>query len=397
LKRAARFSHFRRGPPFLKKEEFSMKRMFLLPLIAAFSLAAQTSRTAHPTIVIPLQPAVEKPTGIFPAKMRTAYSFNLVANKGKGQVIGIVDAFDDPNIESDLGVFTKHFSLAACTTANGCFQKIYATGTAPAKNSNWSTEISLDVEWSHAIAPQAKIMLVEASGQTNAELYQAVDVAVANGATVVSMSWATDEYSGETSDDTHFNVPNVTFVAAAGDSGHQSLYPAASPYVVAVGGTDLTLTSGGLWQTETAWSDSGGGVSAYEPEPTYQGGVQSTGFRGIPDVAYDADPSTGIPIYDTVGIYKLLGWIEIGGTSMGAPEWSALFAIANSMRAAASKTALNQVQFDLYPIAADFHDIVSGTNGTCGALCTAGAGYDFVTGLGSPMANEIIPALVAAP
>ena len=375
-----------------------MKRVCLLPLIAASPLMAQTSRGAHPTIVIPPQSNVlGKPTGIFPAQMQTAYGFNLVANQGKGQVIGIVDAFDDPNIESDLKVFAKQFSLSACTTANGCFQKVYATGTKPKKNSNWSSEISLDVEWSHAIAPQAKIMLVEASGQTNAELYQAVDVAVANGATVVSMSWATDEYSGETSDDTHFNVPHVTFVAASGDSGHQSLYPAASPYVVAVGGTALTLTSGGAWQSEIAWSGSGGGISAYEPEPSYQATAQTSGFRGIPDVAYDADPSTGVPIYDTVGIYGLLGWVEIGGTSMAAPEWSALFAIANSMRAAESKSALNQVQFDLYPIAADFHDIVSGTNGTCGALCTAGPGYDFVTGLGSPMANEIIPALVAAP
>jgi len=364
---------------------------------AALPLMAQTSGVAHPMIVIPPQPlALGKPTGIFPAQMQTGYGFNLVANRGKGQVIGIVDAFDDPNIESDLGVFTKQFKLPACTTANGCFQKVYATGTKPKKNSNWSSEISLDVEWSHAIAPQAKIMLVEAAGQSNADLYQAVDVAVQNGATVVSMSWATDEYSGETSDDSHFNVPNVTFVAAAGDSGQQSLYPAASPYVVAVGGTELTLTTGGAWESETAWSDSGGGVSAYEPEPVYQAGVQNTGFRGIPDVAYDADPSTGVPIYDSVGIYGLFGWVEVGGTSMAAPEWSALFAIANSMRAAASKSALTQVQFDLYPIASDFHDIVSGTNGTCGAVCTAGPGYDFVTGLGSPMANEIITALVAA-
>jgi|HubBroStandDraft_1064217.scaffolds.fasta_scaffold06391_4 subtilase family serine protease len=375
-----------------------MKRMCLLPLIAAFSLMAQSTRIAHPTIVIPPQPdALGKPSGIFPAKMRIAYGFNLVANKGKGQAIGIVDAFDDPNIESDLGVFTKQFGLAACTTANGCFEKIYATGSAPAKNSNWSSEISLDVEWSHAIAPQAKIMLVEASGQTTTELYQAVDVAVQNGATVVSMSWAFDEYSGETSDDSHFNVPNVTFVAASGDSGHQSLYPAASPYVVAVGGTELTVGSTGAWESETAWSGSGGGTSAYEPEPSYQASSQNTGFRGIPDVAYDADPSTGVPIYDSVGIYGLLGWVEVGGTSMAAPEWSALFTIANSMRVAASKSTLNQVQFDLYPIEADFHDIVSGTNGSCGAQCTAGPGYDFVTGLGSPMANEIIPALVAAP
>src|SRR5580704_4042548 len=135
-----------------------MKRMCLLPLMAAFSLMAQPSGGARPTIVIPPQPAgLGKPTGIFPAKMRTAYGFNLVANQGAGQVIGIVDAFDDPNIESDLGVFTKQFSLPACTTANGCFQKVYATGIAPKKNANWASEISLDVEWSHAIAPQTKI------------------------------------------------------------------------------------------------------------------------------------------------------------------------------------------------------------------------------------------------
>ena len=237
-----------------------MKRMCFLPLMAAFSLAAQTVPSAHPTIVIPPQPAKSKPTGIFPAQMKTAYGFNLVSNKGKGQIIGIVDAYDDPNIESDLGVFTKQFSLPACTTANGCFQKIYATGTAPKKNSNWATEISLDVEWSHAIAPQAKIMLVEASGQTNAELYQAVDVAVQNGATIVSMSWGTDEYSGETSDDSHFNVPHVTFVAAA---GRQRPSVDLSRGVALRGGSGrhrIDDHSNGAWESETAWSDSGGGT-----------------------------------------------------------------------------------------------------------------------------------------
>lgn len=365
-------------------------------LALALPLMAQSTRIAHPTIVI-VNEALSKPKGIFPAHMRSAYGFNLIANHGAGQVIGIVDAFDDPNIESDLGVFTNEFKLPACTTANGCFQKIYATGTKPPKNANWATEISLDVEWSHAIAPQAKIMLVEASGQSNAELYQAVDVAVQNGASVVSMSWGTNEYSGEVSDDSHFNVPHVTFVAASGDSGHGAIYPAASGFVVAVGGTALTLNASGAWQSETAWSGSGGGTSAYEPEPSYQASAQTTGQRGIPDVAYDADPSTGVPIYDSVGIIGLLGWVEVGGTSMAAPEWAALFAIANSKRVAAGKSTLNQVQFDLYPIAADFHDIVSGTNGSCGAECTAGPGYDFVTGIGSPMANEVIRVLAAAP
>jgi len=329
--------------------------------------------------------------------MATAYGFDQIANRGQGQAIGIVDAFDDPKIESDLGTFDRQFGLPVCTTANGCFQKIYATGAPPKTNLNWAAEISLDVEWAHAIAPGASIILVEASGQTNAELYQAVDVAVASGATVVSMSWGTTEYSGEVSDDSHFNVPHVTFVAASGDSGHQSIYPAASPYVVAVGGTSLTLNADGTWASETAWNGSGGGISAYEPEPSYQASAQTTGARGIPDVAYDANPKTGVPIYISQGIYRLIGWLEVGGTSMAAPEWAALFAIANSMRAAASKTPLSQAQFDLYPVSGDYHDIVSGTNGSCGALCTAGPGYDFVTGLGSPRADALIPALVAAP
>lgn len=375
-----------------------MKRLLLL-LTIALPLAAQSIHIVHPTIVIPPQPdALGKPKGFFPSQLRTAYGFNQLANQGQGQVIGIVDAFDDPNIESDLGVFTSEFKLTACTTANGCFQKIYATGTVPPKNTNWAAEISLDVEWAHAIAPQAKIMLVEAAGQTNAELYQAVDVAVANGATVVSMSWGTNEYTGEGSDDTHFNVPHVTFVAASGDSGHGVIYPAASPYVVGVGGTSLTLGTGNVWQSETAWSGSGGGVSAYEPEPSYQAGAQNTGSRGVPDVAYDADPKTGVPIYISVGIYGLLGWVEVGGTSMAAPQWSALFAIANSIRAGAGKSLLNQPQFDLYAFpAADFHDVVSGTNGSCGAQCTAGPGYDYVTGLGSPVGNVVIKALATAP
>ncbi|MGA2131819.1 MAG: S53 family peptidase [Bryobacteraceae bacterium] len=374
-----------------------MRRCYLAILAAALPLLGQTVRLAHPTIVIPPQSnALGKPTGIFPAQMVTAYGFSATSNQGQGQIIGIVDAYDDPKIESDLGVFSTQFGLPSCTTANGCFQKIYATGTAPKPNSNWASEISLDVEWSHAIAPQAKIMLVEASGQTTAELYQAVDVAVANGATVVSMSWGFNEYSEEVDSDSHFTVPGVTFVAASGDSGHGVLYPSASPYVVAVGGTELTLNSNGTWKSEVAWSGSGGGASAYEAEPSYQASAQTTGSRSTPDVAYDADPKTGVPIYISEGIYGLLGWVEVGGTSMASPEWAALFAIANSLRAAGDKAPLNQVQYELYTITADYHDIVSGSNGTCGAECTAGPGYDFVTGLGSPMANLVIPALVAA-
>jgi subtilase family serine protease len=351
------------------------------------------------------RPAASGPTGYTPAQMITAYGFNLVANQGAGQTIALIEAFDDANLEADLGVFDTQFSLPDCTTANGCFTKIYATGTKPGSNKDWALEESLDVEWAHAIAPQAKIMAVEAAGQGTSQLLSAVGVAVSNGATVVSMSFGIDEFSTETTADGRFKTQHVVFVASSGDSGHGVFYPSASPYVVAVGGTTLNLDSNGVWESETAWScksalscellgGSSGGQSAYEPEPAYQNGVQSSGKRGVPDVAYDANPSTGVPIYDSGDG----GWVQVGGTSMGSPQWAALFAIANSMRVADGKANLTKPQQYLYGHAeTDFHDITSGSNGTCGALCTAGTGYDYVTGVGSPQANLIIPALVAEP
>ena len=379
-----------------------------LSLLAAAPVLVQAAevREMHPTIVIPEhQRGLGKPTGFTPAQLQTAYGFDKISNQGKGQIIGIVDAFDDPNIEADLGKFSTQWNLPACTTANGCFKKVYATGTKPKTNDQWSAEISLDVEWAHAMAPQATIMLVEAKGQSSKALYAAVDKAVQMGASVVSMSWGGKETATEVNDDAHFNVTGVTFLVASGDSGHAADYPAASPFVVGVGGTALTAGSTGAWQSETAWScttscssggGSGGGTSAYEPEPSYQASAQNSGKRGIPDVAYDADPSTGVSIYISVGIYGLFGWLEIGGTSMAAPQWASLMAIANSMRVAAGKKTLDQPQNTIYQSAKDLHDITTGTNGTCGAQCKAGPGYDFITGLGSPKADVLIPALVAA-
>ena len=386
-------------------------RNLALLLIAAFPVLAQDTadgpRIARPPIRIyrGARANATGPTGYTPAQMKTGYGFSRVGNEGAGQTIALIDAYDAPTIESDLATFSTQFSLPACTTANGCFTKVYATGTKPPSNADWATETSLDVEWSHAIAPQAKILLVEAAGQTDAELWQAVDAAVSHGATVLSMSFGLPEYNGETSADSHFETAGVTFVAAAGDRGNAAYYPAASPFVVGVGGTDLTLASSGAWQKETAWAcanilacyingGTGGGQSAYEKEPSYQSGVQTSGKRGIPDVAYDADPSTGVSLYDT----GAGGWEQVGGTSMGSPEWAALFAIANSMRVAKGKKTLTQPQQYLYPDAeTDYHDIRSGKNGTCGAVCTAKKGYDYLTGVGSPKANVLIPALVSAP
>lgn len=384
--------------------------VFALPVVAlvvAFPLAAQDNTDilqgySYPPlhrIIVPDASPDAGPTGIFPGKMKVGYGFSAIKKYGGGQVIAIVDAYDDPNAEADLGTFSTTFKLPACTTANGCFKKIKAAGT-PADTTGWTNEIAIDTQWAHAIAPNAKIILVEAKSNSNADLYAAVDLAVSNGATVVSMSWSGGEAANESLSDSHFETANVTFVAASGDAGHGVGYPAASPFVVGVGGTSLTLASTGAWTSETAWNYSGGGVSKYEAEPTYQAGVQTTGKRGIPDVAYDGNPSTGVPAYNSYncGSACYTGWGQWGGTSIGTPQWAALFAIANSGRVAAGKKNLNQPQFLLYPDAeADYHDITSGKNGTCGALCTAGPGYDYVTGLGSPQANLLIPALIAAP
>ncbi len=348
------------------------------------------------------------PSGLSPQRARHAYGFDLVANQGAGQTIGIVDAFDHPNIESDLGVFNTTFGLPACTTSNGCFQKVYASGVRPSTNAGWALEISLDVEWAHAIAPQAKILLVEAASNSFANLLQAVDVAVQNGASVVSMSWGGGEFLSETSyDSAHFAVNGVTFTASSGDSGAGVEYPAASPDVVAVGGTTLNTDKSGNYLGETAWSGSGGGQSAYEAEPLYQANYpipnDPNGLRGVPDVAYDGDPNTGFAVYDSVRYQGQRGWFQVGGTSAGAPQWAALFVIANSVRVAGGKRTLSSANGAVYSAAAgtaygsNFHDITSGTNGSCGTLCTASSGYDYVTGLGSPKANNIIQALANLP
>jgi len=354
---------------------------------------AEASNTAAP------------PSSAFaPNQILLAYGFDQISNQGAKQVIGIVDAYDDPNAEADLGAFSKQYNLPSCTTANGCFKKVFQSGRQPAANSNWSIEISLDVQWVHAIAPQATIVLVETNSNALSDLIGGVDVAVKNGASVVSMSWTSYEFSSETSFDNHFVSNTVTFLAASGDAGTGVNYPASSPYVIGVGGTTLNASSNGTYQNEAAWSGSGGGQSAYEHEPLYQSqfGIPSDSgaHRGVPDVAYDANPTTGYAVYDSYGINGTKGWFQVGGTSAAAPQWAALVAIANSMRVTSRKTNLLSTGTVLYTLAksnaaANFRAVTSGSNGSCGTLCNAMAGYDFVTGLGTPQAPALINALVA--
>jgi len=345
-------------------------------------------------------------TAFSPIKIRHAYGFDAVRNQGAGEVIGIVDAYDEPNVESDLATFDRQFGLAACTSANGCFRKVYERGGRPAAIANWAMEIAVDVEWAHAIAPQARIVLVECASNSMSDLMSGVDVAVRNGASVVSMSWTTGEFSGESQLDNHFAENGVTFVAASGDNGTGVAYPAASPDVVGVGGTTLTTGANGGYASETAWSGSGGGLSAREREPMYQAQFEIPddwrGYRGVPDVSYNANPGTGYAVYNSVGLNGASGWFQVGGTSAATPQWAALVAIADSLRASARKSRLSGTDTPLYALArsnpnGNFHAVTQGSNGTCGPVCDAGAGYDYVTGLGTPQVPAIMAALSTLP
>jgi hypothetical protein len=324
-----------------------------------------------------------------PAQIRKAYQFNQSSYTGAGQTIAIVDAYNNPTTKYDLATFDAQFGLPAPPS----YQKVnqYGGSSAPAFDAGWSLEIALDLEWAHAIAPQANLLLVEANSNSYSDLLTAVDYAAAH-ANIVSMSWGSGEFLAETgaSFDGHFaNHPSVTFVAAAGDSGAPPEWPSISPNVLAVGGTTLKTQSDGTYLSESAWSSGGGGISAYEPKPSYQSSVtQSATNRTGPDVAYNADPNTGYYVYD----YYNGGWWDVGGTSAGAPQWAGLIALADQGRAASGKADLSTSDTlkAIYNMpAGNFHDITTGSNGFA-----AGSGYDLASGRGTPLANLVINSLV---
>ena len=334
------------------------------------------------------------PTGYTPAQVN---AYLGLSGDGSGQIIAIVDAFDYANIAADLNTFSAAFGLPLICGSSGadptdCFAFTKATPQGqPLPNAGWALEIALDVEWAHAVAPRAAILLVEAKTNSNTNLLGGIDYAAQHGANVISNSWLAAEYSGETGDDGHCNLPTAICTAASGDSGNPGGWPAYDPYVVAVGGTTLILGSGGSVVSETAWSGSGGGISLYEVRPPYQDSVNASAHRGMPDVSYDADPNTGFAVYDTVSYHGQSGWFQIGGTSAGAPQWAAIIAVGNQRRAANGDPPLTASSYyahqALYGLSgAELFDVVSGSNGACGDVCTAGAGYDYVTGLGSPRA-----------
>ncbi len=361
---------------------------------------------AHPTFEVGSQVGnTSPPSGAFtPTQIRQAYGFNKIAfgavqGDGTGQTIAIVDAMDDPNIQADLDAFDTQFGLPN-VTVNRVNQSGGTSYPASDSSGGWELEISLDVEWAHAIAPGAQILLVEANSANDADLLAGV-IYAASHASVVSMSWGGSEFDGETSYDSSFSQPGVSYVASSGDYGAPIMWPASSPNVLSVGGTALSVGASGLYASETGWGGSGGGPSAYESRPTYQNGVVTqTTMRANPDVSYDASPYTGFAVYDSVpSTGNGTGWLQVGGTSAGAPQWAALLAIADQGRALSGQSALNssnpqEVMTTLYKNGTTglFHDVTSGTS-TGTPNYSASAGYDYVTGLGSPLADRVVQVL----
>ncbi|HEV3380871.1 MAG TPA: hypothetical protein VG142_07825 [Trebonia sp.] len=340
--------------------------------------------------------AAVTPPGYSPAQMTAHLG---LTGDGKGQTIAIVDAYDDPAIASDAETFSQQYGLPGVCGAGGtpgdCFTlDVQQQSASAGDNADFALETSLDVEWAHAIAPDATIELVEASAGTFAGLFQAVSTAAAGRPAAVSMSWGiNEEFSDETYYDHFCAVTSTVCVVSAGDTGNPGSYPAYNPAVLAVGGTTQNLTASGAVSSELAWDGSGGGQSWVEPEPSYQDAVQSSGMRQMPDVAFDADPATGVAIYDSVPYDGLSGWWEVGGTSLGAPSWSAILADADQLRAASGKAPLTEAGFAaqkaVYSLPSSvLAPVTTGpANGICPDGCTPSAGYDEITGLGSPRAG----------
>ena len=336
------------------------------------------------------------PVGLGPAQIQSAYK--LAGLKSGGRTVAIVDAFDDPKAESDLATFRSTYGLSACTAASGCFKKINENGAAsplPSGDYGWSEEISLDLDAVSSACPDCHILLVEASSANTPDLDKAEDAAAASpGVVAISNSYGGAEASSELSDDAHFQHPGIAITASSGDSGYGVSWPASSQYVTGVGGTTLSTAGNARGWSEAAWSGAGSGCSAYEPKPAWQTDA-GCAKRTVADVSADADPNSGLGVYDTynscgsnglcdfligLGVVQGLdGWAQVGGTSLASPLIASVYALAGNTSA---------ITYGNWPYghAGSLFNVTSGSNGTCSPsyLCSAGAGYDGPTGLGTP-------------
>ena len=318
------------------------------------------------------------PAGFGPSDLRSAY--NITTTGSSSTTIAIVDADGYSGAESDLGVYRAQFGLPACTTANGCFKKVSQTGGTkyPADNVGWSQETALDLDMASAMCPSCKILLVEANSAGFADLAAAEDEAAALGAHVISNSYGGGE-AGSAAYEAAYNKPGIAITVSSGDAGYGVEFPASSPHVISVGGTHLVKASNARGWTETAWVDAGSGCSTVYAKPSWQHDTGCT-KRTVADVSAVADPNTGVAVYGPSS-RRRSAWMVFGGTSVAAPLVGGVY--ANNGGAVTYGS-------DPYAHTGALNDAVGGSNGSCGGtyLCTAVAGYDGPTGLGTPNGNS---------
>jgi subtilase family serine protease len=332
-----------------------------------------------------------------PATIQQAYDFGTSAN-GSGVHIAIVDAYGDPSIVNDAKAFNDKFNILPALELNVNLNIWYPDGTPTSSSSGWAIETALDVEWAHANAPFATIDLVIVPDSSWQHMLDGVNYAIQNlDVAAISMSWGGPEIymsSGTLSDfETAFSTAANQGILLFGASGDQGAYdgthprqltpdyPASSRYVIGVGGTTLTLNSSGDYLSESAWKGSGGGYSTDFQEPSCQtsASIDTGNRRGVPDIAFDADPSTGVYVYCNGK------WYSVGGTSVGAPNWAAISADFYGLTSQALN--LTYLYGNVYGNLNKYHDVTSGNNG----YYTAGNGWDPVTGIGTPDVSQIIP------
>ncbi len=324
-------------------------------------------------------------SGYGPADIASAYQLDVTG--GVGQTIAIVDAFDNPKVEADLAAYRAAWGLPACTSANGCFRKVNQRGgaTPPRPDPGWGVEIALDVQAVSAACPNCHILLVEADSPSFTNIGKSVNTAVRLGADVVSNSYGGAEFNGILKlAAAYYTHPGVAQVASSGDEGFgPAAFPASWDRMIAVGGTRLTSSALGVWH-ESAWWGAGSGCSAWIDKPAWQHDSHCP-MRTVVDVSAVADPDTGFAVYDTFGLGRHAGWIEVGGTSLSAPL------IAGMIGLAGNAGELDNASY-LYAHRSGLADVVGGSNGFCGGdyLCRAKVGYDAPTGLGSPLGTSAL-------
>jgi len=316
-------------------------------------------------------------------------------NNGARQTIAIVDAYGDPTAAADLATYRSTMNLPAIATSNcslsstsPCFVKVNQNGVAgsyPQANGGWAQEISLDLDMASAICPNCNILLVEASSASFTNLGTSVNTAAGLGAVAISNSYGSSGDASDASFGTYYNHPGIAVTASTGDSGYGVGYPATSDFTVAVGGTTLSQDGSGRGWSESAWSGAGSGCSTYQTRPTWQPAVGNdacSGMRAIADVSADADPNTGVAVYDSYSYGGASGWLQFGGTSVSSPIIASVYALAKGAGASWSGNPASVP----YTNSTALYDATGGSNGSCtpSVLCTGGTGWDGPTGLGTP-------------